>query len=98
MPRTVIIDGNRFRRAHHRRRLIDPVAHGGYALSKLMIGRRKNFRHILVHGHGNLILQNKLLHLVNNDLRSYFQTVVRDKGGREGGIWDSYFEAGKYLK
>ncbi len=31
-------------------------------------------------------------------LRSYFQTVVRDKGGREGGIWDSYFEAGKYLK
>ena len=31
-------------------------------------------------------------------LRSYFQTVVRDKGGKEGGIWNSYYEARKYLK
>lgn len=31
-------------------------------------------------------------------LRSYFQTVVRDKGGREGGLWNNYFEAAKYLK
>ena len=31
-------------------------------------------------------------------LRSYFQTVVRDKGGKEGGLWNSYYEARKYLK
>ncbi|NBJ95791.1 AAA family ATPase [bacterium 1xD8-48] len=31
-------------------------------------------------------------------LRSYFQTVVRDKGGREGGLWNSYYEARKYLR
>lgn len=31
-------------------------------------------------------------------LRSYFQTVVRDKGGKEGGIWNQYYEARKYLR
>jgi len=31
-------------------------------------------------------------------LRSYFQTVVRDKGGRQGGLWNSYYEARKYLR
>ena len=31
-------------------------------------------------------------------LRSYFQTVVRDKGGKEGGIWNRYYEARKYLR
>ncbi len=31
-------------------------------------------------------------------LRSYFQTVVRDKGGKEGQLWNSYYEARKYLK
>lgn len=31
-------------------------------------------------------------------LRSYFQTVIQDKGGKEGGIWTSYYEARKYLK
>lgn len=30
-------------------------------------------------------------------LRSYFQTVVRDKGGKEGQLWNSYYEARKYL-
>ncbi|MBQ9990900.1 MAG: AAA family ATPase [Lachnospiraceae bacterium] len=30
-------------------------------------------------------------------LRGYFQTVVRDKGDREGGIWKKYYEARKYL-
>lgn len=31
-------------------------------------------------------------------LRSYFQTVVRDKGGRDGGLWNQYYEARKYLR
>lgn len=31
-------------------------------------------------------------------LRSYFQTVIRDKGGKEGGIWNNYYEARKYLR
>ena len=31
-------------------------------------------------------------------LRGYFATVVRDKGGKEGGLWNSYYEAGKRLK
>ena len=31
-------------------------------------------------------------------LRSYFQTVVHDKGGREGGLWSEYYEARKYLR
>ena len=31
-------------------------------------------------------------------LRSYFQTVVRDKGGKEGALWNEYYEARKYLK
>ncbi len=31
-------------------------------------------------------------------LRSYFQTVIRDKGGKEGGLWRSYYDARKYLK
>ena len=31
-------------------------------------------------------------------LRSYFQTVVRDKGGSEGSLWSSYYEARKYLR
>ena len=31
-------------------------------------------------------------------LRSYFQTVVRDKGGKEGVLWNEYYEARKYLK
>lgn len=31
-------------------------------------------------------------------LRSYFQTVVRDKGGKEGGLWSRYYEARKYLR
>ncbi|NBH33502.1 AAA family ATPase [Clostridiaceae bacterium] len=31
-------------------------------------------------------------------LRSYFQTVVRDKGVREGGLWSSYYEARKHLR
>lgn len=31
-------------------------------------------------------------------LRGYFQTVVRDKGGKEGGLWNSYYEARKYLR
>ena len=30
-------------------------------------------------------------------LRSYFQTVVRDKGGKEGGIWNRYYEARTFL-
>ena len=31
-------------------------------------------------------------------LRGYFLTVIRDKGGKEGGLWSSYYEAGKYLR
>lgn len=31
-------------------------------------------------------------------LRSYFQTVVRDKGGKEGSLWNEYYEARKYLR
>ena len=31
-------------------------------------------------------------------LRGYFQTVVRDKGGKEGGLWSSYYEARRYLR
>ena len=31
-------------------------------------------------------------------LRSYFQTVVRDKGGKEGALWSEYYEARKHLK
>ena len=31
-------------------------------------------------------------------LRGYFQTVVRDRGGKEGGLWNSYYEARKYLR
>ncbi|MDO5407055.1 MAG: AAA family ATPase [Eubacteriales bacterium] len=31
-------------------------------------------------------------------LRSYFQTVIQDKGGKEGGIWSQYYEARKYLR
>ena len=31
-------------------------------------------------------------------LRGYFDTVVRDKGGKEGGLWNSYYEARKYLR
>ncbi len=31
-------------------------------------------------------------------LRSSFQTVVRDKGSKEGGLWNNYYEARKYLK
>lgn len=31
-------------------------------------------------------------------LRSYFQTVVRDKGGKEGQLWNQYYEARKFLK
>ena len=31
-------------------------------------------------------------------LRSYFQTVERDKGGKEGQLWNEYYEARKYLK
>lgn len=30
-------------------------------------------------------------------LRGYFQTVIRDKGDREGGIWKNYYEAKRYL-
>ena len=30
-------------------------------------------------------------------LRSYFQTVVRDKGAKEGGLWNHYYEARKNL-
>lgn len=31
-------------------------------------------------------------------MRSYFQTVIQDKGRKEGGIWNQYYEARKYLK
>ncbi len=31
-------------------------------------------------------------------LRSYFQTVIQDKGRKEGGLWSSYYEARKYLR
>ncbi len=31
-------------------------------------------------------------------VKGYFQTVVRDKSGREGGIWKQYYEARKWLK
>ena len=31
-------------------------------------------------------------------LRGYFQTVVRDREGKEGGLWNSYYEARKYLR
>ena len=31
-------------------------------------------------------------------VRSYFQTVVRDRGEKEGGLWNRYYEARKYLK
>lgn len=31
-------------------------------------------------------------------LRSYFQTVVYDKGVKEGGLWNHYYEARKYLR
>ena len=31
-------------------------------------------------------------------LRGYFQTVVRDKGGKEGPLWKHYYEARKFLK
>ncbi len=30
-------------------------------------------------------------------VRSYFQTVIRDKSAKEGGIWNAYYEAKKYL-
>ena len=30
-------------------------------------------------------------------VRSYFQTVIRDKSAKEGGIWSAYYEAKKYL-
>ncbi len=30
-------------------------------------------------------------------VRSYFQTVIRDKSVKEGGIWNAYYEAKKYL-
>lgn len=31
-------------------------------------------------------------------IRSYFNTVIRDKESKEGGIWKSYYEARKYLR
>ena len=31
-------------------------------------------------------------------LRGYFETVIRDKGGKEGGLWSSYYAARKYLR
>ena len=31
-------------------------------------------------------------------LRGYFQTVIRDKGGKEGGLWSEYYEARKALR
>lgn len=31
-------------------------------------------------------------------LRSYFQTVVRDKGVKEGGLWNQYYEERKNLQ
>ena len=31
-------------------------------------------------------------------VRGYFQTVVRDRGEKEGGLWNRYYEARKYLK
>ena len=31
-------------------------------------------------------------------IRNYFNTVVRDKQAREGGLWKQYYEARKYLK
>ncbi|MCH5337666.1 MAG: AAA family ATPase [Acetatifactor sp.] len=31
-------------------------------------------------------------------LRSYFQTVVRDKGAKEGSLWNQYYEARKHLQ
>lgn len=31
-------------------------------------------------------------------LKSYFDTVIRDKSSREGGLWKEYYEAGKWLK
>ena len=31
-------------------------------------------------------------------IRSYFNTVVRDKESKEGGIWKNYYEARKYLR
>ncbi len=31
-------------------------------------------------------------------VKSYFNTVIRDKGSREGGIWKEYYEARKYLR
>lgn len=31
-------------------------------------------------------------------MRSYFQTVIQDKGRKEGGIWNQYYEARKYLR
>lgn len=31
-------------------------------------------------------------------LRSYFQTVIRDKGEKEGGLWSEYYAARKYLR
>lgn len=31
-------------------------------------------------------------------LRSYFQTVVYDKGVKEGGLWNQYYEARKFLR
>ena len=30
-------------------------------------------------------------------VRSYFQTVIRDKSAKEGGVWRAYYEAKKYL-
>ncbi|MBE5871616.1 MAG: AAA family ATPase [Lachnospiraceae bacterium] len=30
-------------------------------------------------------------------VRSYFQTVIRDKSAKEGGIWKEYYEAKRYL-
>jgi len=30
-------------------------------------------------------------------VRSYFQTVIRDKSAKEGGIWEAYYQAKKYL-
>ena len=30
-------------------------------------------------------------------VRSYFQTVIRDKSAKEGGIWKEYYKAKRYL-
>lgn len=50
------------------------------------------------------LVQNLLGAIVKEDgdslekVKNYFNTVIKDKSGKEGGLWTSYYEARKWLK